>query len=402
MDRNQGKSQGAFSGVMQINSIINRYVIREMTPPFIINLCFFMFIFLMSQILDITHLIVNYNVGLSAVFFMIVYSIPYFLVFIIPLSVMMSVLLTFLRMSADNEILALKAGGVSIYRLIVPVLCFCMIGALFTAAMTVFGLPWGRKSFKQMVTDVAASSIDIGLKERTFNDSFDGVMLYVTNIDIKTKTLIDVFIEDQRSEDMLSTVVAPRGKLFSDPEKKLFQLRLFDGVINQVSLKNRSANTLRFDTYDINLDIKEGLSGLAARSTDEKAMWLSELREFIKSSPENDDSYYKALIELHKKFSMPVACLVLGFLAFPLGLQSRGAKRSFGLGLGLLFFLVFYLLLSAGKVYGEAGMLPPSIGMWAPNILMAGLAIYLFKRAGKEMPFKYSFLPRQLRKLLIQ
>jgi lipopolysaccharide export system permease protein len=387
---------------MQINSIINRYVIREMTPPFIINLCFFLFIFLMSQILDITNLIVNYNVGLSAIFFMIVYSIPYFLVFIIPLSVMMSVLLTFLRMSADNEILALKAGGVSIYRLIVPVLCFCVIGALFTAAMTVFGLPWGRKSFKQMVTDVATSSIDIGLKERTFNDSFDGVMLYVTNIDIKTKTLIDVFIEDQRSEDMLSTVVAPRGKLFSDPEKKLFQLRLFDGVINQVSLKNRSANTLQFDTYDINLDIKDGMSGLSARHTDEKAMWLTELREFIKSSPENDDSYYKALIELHRKFSMPVACLVLGFLAFPLGLQSRGAKRSFGLGLGLLFFLLYYLLFSAGKVYGEEGMLPPAIGMWAPNTLMAGLAIYLFKRAGKEIPFKYSFLPRQLRKMLIQ
>ncbi len=388
--------------MMQINSILNRYVLREMIPPFIINLCFFMFIFLMSQILDITHLIVNYNVGLAAIFFMIVYSIPYFLVFVIPLSVMMSVLLTFLRMSGDNEILALKAGGVSIYRLIVPVLCFCLIGALFTAAMTVFGLPWGRKSFKQMVTDVASTSLDIGLKERTFNDSFDGVMLYVTNIDIKTKTLIDVFIEDQRSEDMLSTVVAPRGKLFSDPEKKLFQLRLFDGVINQVSLKNRSANTLRFDTYDINLDIKEGLAGLSARETDEKAMWLSELREFINSSPENSDNYYNALIELHRKFSMPVACLVLGFLAFPLGLQSRGARRSFGLVLGLLFFLLFYLLLSAGKVYGEAGMLPAAIGMWAPNIFMAALAVYLLIRAGKENPFKYSFLPRQLRKLLIQ
>ncbi len=387
---------------MQINSIINRYVIGEMIPPFIINLCFFMFIFLMSQILDITHLVVNYNVGLTAIFFMIVYSIPYFLVFIIPLSVMMSVLLTFLRMSADNEILALKAGGVSIYRLIFPVLCFCFIGALFTSSMTVFGLPWGRKSFKQMVSDVASSSIDIGLKERTFNDSFDGVMLYVTNIDIKTKTLIDIFIEDQRSEDMLSTVVAPRGKLFSDPEKKLFQLRLFDGVINQVSLKNRSANTLQFDKYDINLDIKQGLSGLSARSTDEKAMWISELREFIKSSAENGEFYHKAVLELHKKFSMPVACLVLGFLAFPLGLQTKGAKQSFGLGLGLLFFLLFYLLLSAGKVYGEAGLLSPAIGMWAPNIFMAGMAIYLLKRAGKENPFKYSFLPRQLRKLLIQ
>lgn len=387
---------------MQFNSIINRYVIREMIPPFIINLCFFMFIFLMSQILDITHLVVNYNVGFTTIFLMIVYTIPYFLVFIIPLSVMMSVLLTFLRMASDNEILALKAAGVSIYRLIAPVICFCLIGAFFTAAMTVFGVPWGRKSFKQMVRNVTSSSIDIGLKERTFNDSFDGVMLYVNSIDIKTKNLIDVFIEDQRNEDMLSTIVAPKGRLFIDPEKKLFQFRLFDGSINQVSLKNRSANTLRFDTYDINLDFKEGLADLSSRKTDEKAMWLSELRKFIKSSSGNNDAYFKALLELHKKFSMPAACLVLGLLAFPLGLQSGGTKRSFGLGLGLLFFLLFYLLLSAGKVYGEAGILPPALGMWAPNILMAGLALYLLKRAGKENRFRYSFLPQQLRNLLIQ
>jgi lipopolysaccharide export system permease protein len=63
--------------------------------------------------------------------------------------------------------------------------------------------------------------------------------------------------------------------------------------------------------------------------------------------------------------------------------------------------LLFYLLLSAGKVYGEVGILPPAIGMWAPNFIMAGLGIYLFHRAGRENSFKYSFLPRQLRKMLI-
>jgi lipopolysaccharide export LptBFGC system permease protein LptF len=63
---------------------------------------------------------------------------------------------------------------------------------------------------------------------------------------------------------------------------------------------------------------------------------------------------------------------------------------------------LFYLLLSAGKVYGEEGVLAPSIGMWGPNIFIAGLAVYFLKRAGKENPFRYSFLPRQLRKLLVQ
>lgn len=386
---------------MQINTILNRYMLKEMTSPFFINLAFFMFIFLMSRILDVMHLVVNYNAGLLAVVLMMLYNIPYFMIFIIPLSAMMSVLLTLLRMSSDNEVIALKSGGVSIYQLTVPVILFCSVAALLTATMTIFGLPWGKKSFNTMLADVATSSIDIGLKERTFNDSFENVMLYVSKIDIKSKTLMNIFIEDQRDADILSTVISPRGKLFIDPDKKIFQLRLFDGVINQISIRSRMANTLKFDTYDINLDMKQSVAGLTTRENDEKAMWLNELKNYIDSSPENSEHYYQGLLEFHRKFSMPVACLVLGLLAFPLGLQAGRTRQSMGLGLGLLFFLSFYLLFSAGKVYGETGTVPPWVGMWTPNVIMAGLAGYLFRSAGQDNLFRFSILPRQIRKLLI-
>ncbi len=377
-------------------------MLRQMAYPFAINLCFFTFVFLMSKILDIMQLVVNYRASLWAVLAMIVFVIPYFLVFVIPLSVMMSVLLTFLRMSADNEIVALKAGGVGMGKLIAPVLCFCAVGAFLTAAMTFYGLPWGKRSLEELVEEVAATSIDVGLKERNFNDNFEGVMLYVSNIDIKTKTLIDVFIEDQRTEDMSSTVIAPKGKLFSDPEKKIFQMRLYNGLINQVSLKNRTAHTLKFDTYDLNLELKKSGVAKGAGSRDESAMWFSELRRHIESMPEKNEEYYEALLELHKKFSMPAACIVLGFLAFPLGLQAKRSKRSFGLGLGLLFFLLFYLILSAGKIYGETGEAPPALAMWAPNIVLAVVGIYFMKRALEERPFNFRLFSGRLRKKLFK
>ncbi len=377
-------------------------MLRRMAAPFFINLGFFTFVFLMSRILDIVQLVVNYKTSPTAVLLIVIYTVPYFLVFVVPLSVMMSVLLTFLRMSADNEIVALKAAGIGIHRLIAPVLFFCAMGALLNASMTLYGLPWGKKSFDGMIAQVAASSVDIGLKERNFNDSFEGVMLYVTEIDMKTRTLVDVFIVDQRTPDLSSTVIAPRGKLFSDPEKKLFQLRLENGLVNQVSLKNHSAHTLEFDTYEINLDLKKSEAERRAKREDEQAMWFSELRRHIGQMPEKNEKYYKALMELHKKFSMPAACLVLGFLAFPLGLRSRGAKPSLGLGLGLLFFLMFYLILSAGKMYGEAGKVPPAIGMWVPNAAMALVGIFFFKRAAGERPFQFKVLPPWLRKLLLR
>ena len=108
---------------------------------------------------------------------------------------------------------------------------------------------------------MAASSFEIGLKERTFNDNFKDVMLYVSKIDAGSKELVDVFIEDKRSEDMVSTIVSSRGKLLSDPETLSFRMRLWDGIINQVNIKNRSVNSIQFDTYDVRLNIKEIIQG---------------------------------------------------------------------------------------------------------------------------------------------
>jgi len=112
---------------MKINSIVNRYLFKEMIPPFVITMVFFTFLFLMAKILLITNLVVNYNISLPKVILLLIYFVPYFLVFVVPMSVMMAVILTFLRLSSDNEIIALKTGGVSLYGLLPPVLIFWML-----------------------------------------------------------------------------------------------------------------------------------------------------------------------------------------------------------------------------------------------------------------------------------
>ena len=101
-----------------MNTIINRYIFKELWSPFGISMAFFSFVFIMAELPEITDYVVNYQIGLKTVLLLLTYAMPYFLQFVIPMSVMISVLLTFLRMSADMEIVALKAGGVSIYRLL--------------------------------------------------------------------------------------------------------------------------------------------------------------------------------------------------------------------------------------------------------------------------------------------
>jgi len=368
---------------MKINSIINRYLFAEMIGPFVINLVFFTFIFLMAEMLKITDLIVNYNIGLFTILKLLIFSTPYFLTFVIPMSIMIAILLTFLRLSNDNEIIALKSAGISIYRLLPPVLTFCFIGFIFTIFMSLYGMRWSGMAIKEITFKIISSNIDIGLKERTFNDNFKNIMLYVNKIDVKTKELIDVFIEDKMSKEVISTIVAPKGKLLSNPERYIYNLRLYNGLINNVDLKTRSTYTTMFKMYDLSLDLKKIAVSVATRKH-RKEMSIGELRRYLKNVKKKDWKYYKALMEVHKKFSIPFACFALGLLAVPLGIHSKSAKQSSGLVIGLLFFLIYYLMLSAGMVFGETGAYPPFIGMWMPNLVMLSVGIYLLIKTANE------------------
>ncbi|MDY6987980.1 MAG: LPS export ABC transporter permease LptF [Thermodesulfobacteriota bacterium] len=380
---------------MRINSIINRYIFREMMPPFFISLVLFTFLFLMAEILDVTELVVNHGVNVSSVFLLLLCSVPSLLVFVFPMSTMMGVLLAFLRMSNDNEIIAMKGGGFSLYRLLPPVFVFCFIGFLATAFMSIYGSPWGRLSFKALLLKTATSNIHVGLKERTFNDSFQDVMVYVSKIDGREKTLTDVFIEDRQTSGIVSTVVAPKGKFFSDPESNQFQLTLFNGMINNVNEQDNTVHFLSFDTYDFNLKLAHVLSAKKHGRKSRKEMSLAELRQSLDQTGKNTPRYKAILMEYHKRFSIPVACFVLGLIAVPLGIHSRLTKRSFGMVLGLFFFLIYYILLSAGWVVSESGICPPVIGIWGPNLVIGAVGLYLLICNAKErQPRIISLMPR--------
>lgn len=365
---------------------LNRYVFFELIPPFVMSLAFFMFVFLMGQLLDITNLIVNYQVSLAVFALLLVLSLPYFLVYIIPMATMMSVLLTFLRMSGDNEIVALKAGGVSMYRLLPPVLGFASICMVATGVMGLYGMPWGKSAYERLALDVARSNFNIALRANTFNDAFPGVVFYINDIDQQTRELKDVFIEDRRDEAVRSTVIAPRGYLFEGEDPYVFTLRLYDGMVNTVQIDARSAHATRFTTYDIRLALHQEAADSRKRRQDRREMMLSELIEYVNTAETRNRRYYSILMELHMKFSIPFACLALAVLAVPLGIQTLTSRRAAGLGIGLICFLFYYLLLSAGMILGETGVIPPAAGMWIPNFFMGGLGVYLWVKTARDSP----------------
>jgi lipopolysaccharide export system permease protein len=194
------------------------HFVKEFSLPFGLNLLYITLVFMTTTIPKITNLVVNYSVSLGDVLLLIVYSIPYFLVFVIPMSTMMAILLSFMRFSSDNEIVAMKSSGISLYGMLPPVILFCLSTFLLNLFMTIYATPWSARSLERLTLNVATRHLEVGIKARTFNDSFKDVMLYVNEIDQDTSDLIDVYIEDQRTPDTVTAVTAQRGVLFTEPQ----------------------------------------------------------------------------------------------------------------------------------------------------------------------------------------
>ena len=151
-----------------------------------------------------------------------------FLVYIIPMSVLLSVLLALGRLSADNEITTIKASGISLYQLMVPVGAFSLIAFFLTGAIIMYAYPWGFTALREFAYKIAKTSSEVGIQERVFNDSFEGMIVYVDKIAVRSGNMQGIFISDRRDPDMSTTILAKEAFIGSDPEALAVNMRLYN------------------------------------------------------------------------------------------------------------------------------------------------------------------------------
>jgi lipopolysaccharide export system permease protein len=381
---------------MAVIPIIHRYILREILAPFAVAVGLLTVLFFMAEMIKITNWVVNYGVGVLAVLSMLALMMPSFLVFIIPMALLLSVLLAFLRMSSDNEIIAIKSGGASIYRYLAPVVFFSAVACTLTLLMTLYGVPWGRAAFADLAFRLVTNRIDIALKEKTFNDTLDKVIVYVGSVDPKDRRWTNVFIEDKREPETVNTIVAPEGRLLSAPGQTQLRLLLNDGTIYQTHLRDRRSQAIRFTSYHLAFDLKDHSAFSDQRSKSTKELGLADLQRELATLKPGHVRYHKVRTMMQRMFSIPAACFALGLLGLPLGIQSRTAKRTFGLVLALICILLYYLLLTAGYALGEKGLIPPLAAMWLPNLIIGALAVYLLVQTAREKPSMVALLVSRL------
>ena len=365
-----------------------RYLVKELIPSFFLGLIGFTFILLTGRILQLTELFVNKGVPLGFILQLLSFLLPSFMVLTIPMATLLSVLLAFNRLSSDNEITAFKASGVSLYQMIPPVLVFSITTFLATALLALYSVPQANTASRSLLYEIASSKAHAGIRERAFNDDFEGLVLYVERVQPKTFHWENIFISDSRNPADLYTILAREGEVISDPQRLSVTLRLKDGAIHKLGKMPDSYQKIDFHSYDLRLYLK---TGLREKKTEEKHpadMSLRELNRTIQMLRSKKADVKIHWVKIYEKFSIPFACLVFGIIGIPLGLQSRRARgsksRGFAWSIGVL--LIYYLLTNAGTSLAERGAILLEVGMWAPNAIFITLGFYLLVKAAKESP----------------
>jgi len=363
------------------------YIFKETLPIFFIGLVIFTLIFLMDKILKLIELLVNRGGNVTNILMLFVFICPSFLVFTIPTAVLLATLLTFGRLSGDSEITAFRASGMSLYQLFLPIAIFSFLAYLLTSFLVFYGLPWGNRGFKATLYMIAQSKADIEIKERVFNDVFDGLVVYVDKVPVQGKRMEGILIYDERDKGKLNTIFAREGFLVTNPKSQEIILRLRNGDIHRFEPQTNIFQKAQFDTYDLKLELAKALAAMGSKLK-EHEMSIEDIRDKIKKMKANGEDTAPQEVELHKRYAIPFACIVFGLIGVPLGIQPRRSGRSFGFIFSLVILLTYYVSLIAFEILAVRRTIPPFLAGWTPNLLLGSLGTYLLIKAANESPFK--------------
>jgi len=354
---------------------IQRYIVREISVPALLGLVIFTFVLLMGRILKLVELVINKGIPAAEVAKLIT----------LPLAFLLGVLLGFGRLSAESETVAMKASGVSLYGMLKPVLVFAAVTSLVTAYLTLYAGPTGNSAFHTQVFQIAASRASAGFQPRIFNDEFDGLVLYASDIREQSGVMEGVFISDERVGSTPSIILARSGRVIPDRDALTLTLRLEDGTIHRrpVEKSRDSYQVIDFTTYEINLNLGQQLPDSRQRRKKESDLSVDELHEAL-STAETPAERNKLTVEWHRRLILPTAPLLFALIGVPLGIRSQRSGRGGGFAVGLVVFLLYYLFLSFAETLAIEGGLPPVPVIWAPTFLFLVGGLYLLQMAARE------------------
>jgi len=412
------------------------YVGKEYLISFVVAFLFFFFLFFLNQILVMAEDIFSRKVAFWDVVRLIVYSLPIVIAFAFPFGSLVGALMAVGRLASDNELLAFGSLGVPYRQVVFPML---LLGLAFSAVSFVtndYFLPLGNLRFAEVYRRVLFANPGLELEPYSVKRYENTTIITGAVVDrqIRDLVIVDRNIEGNRriitAEDARLDESSERGNVVSLALDHVFtqlsyprdgdryDYTLADSMIYNIQLKNFSASAIggltpsTMSSADLWKQIRDKSrdqeAGRAQKAQNEARMGFSlasGLRSAERAAARDPgtvatgrasvDALWRAWygergrsvadlslqsfrVELNRKFSMPVGCLVFAFFAFPVGIRARRSGRTVGFGIGLFVAIVYWGLLVAGQTFGVRMSLSPALSMWFPDAVVAAAGFIFF------------------------
>lgn len=368
---------------------LDRYLLREILGPFGLGLLVYTFILLVQQFFDIADWVIKRGIPASTVAQLLLHLLPSIVVLTLPMALLLGVLLGVGRLASDSELIALRAGGISVYRLVPAVAVLSLLVALFNVWLMVAVKPSSNRAFTQLTTEASARTLSAQFEPRVFYNEFQGQVLYVFDAPPRGGTWEGVFLAtavlgaDQPNE----VIAARKGRLELLDGGERVELALEDAIQHTFDLARPDRyETRRYEKLRLLLvdRFKSSRQERMAANQEVRGMTLEELRAVTADPRRAPDQRNLARVEIHKMFAIPAAAIVLGLLALPLAYNNRRGGKSSGFALSIGIVVLYHVLITQGEEAAAIGKLPAGLAMWLPNLLLGGVAVAMIVARNRD------------------
>lgn len=406
--------------------ILSRAIFREVSSSAALGAILFTFVLFLQRVGKLFEILVRSSASPRTVGQLFALAIPFTLTFTVPLGVLIGVLIALSRMSSDGEITAMRAAGVSSRKVVTPVLVFAFLGMLVTASASLWLTPYSISKTYRILNQLVAAELTAEVQPRIFEEQFPDRVLYVGDVIPGPLTRWrNVFLADLRPPQERNGASQERGEgpritvasdaiALPDVVKNRIQLNLHNQSTHEVGKDFTQYFITSAPTGDTILEATKPNEVHAKEYTELDTIPL--YREAYRKPELEIAKKIAARIELHQRFALPPACVLLALIGIPLGVSSRKGGKSAAFVLTVALAFLYWMSLIAVNGMARQQKLPVGIAVWIPNAIFAifgvvllirlespshrdwvGLAIESFNRTWKRMRGSLTSAPAQLR-----